>query len=143
MGIVSAPLFHLAIPVNDLKKARYFYKEVLGASEGRSDDRWADFNFFGHQLVLHLDDSQAPLPVTNLVDGDIVPVPHFGLIVDQIGWEKLLGRLDRMQWPLDLAPHIKFKNTPGEQWTMFLSDPSGNTLEFKFFENPDKIFATE
>ena len=142
---MPTPLFHLAIPVNDLQMARNFYKDVLGASEGRSGDRWVDFNFFGHQLVLHLDDSQAPVskPVTNLVDGDIVPIPHFGLIVDRMGWEELLERLDRMQWPLDLAPHIKFNNTPGEQWTMFLSDPSGNTLEFKFFENPDKIFSTE
>jgi len=142
---MRTPVFHLAIPVNDLEKARKFYKNVLGATEGRSDDRWVDFNFFGHQLVAHLDDSSVPQskPATNLVDGDTVPIPHFGLIVDRTAWEELLERLDRMQWSFDLPPHIKFKNSPGEQWTMFLSDPSGNTLEFKYFENPDRIFATE
>ena len=142
---MRTPEFHLAIPVNDLEKARKFYKNVLGATEGRSDDRWVDFNFFGHQLVAHLDDSSVPQskPATNLVDGDTVPIPHFGLIVDRTAWEELLERLDRMQWSFDLPPHIKFKNSPGEQWTMFLSDPSGNTLEFKYFENPDRIFATE
>jgi len=145
MGLMRTPVFHLAIPVNDLEKARKFYKNVLGATEGRSDDRWVDFNFFGHQLVAHLDDSSVPQskPATNLVDGDTVPIPHFGLIVDRTAWEELLERLDRMQWPFDLPPHIKFKNSSGEQWTMFLSDPSGNTLEFKYFENPDRIFATE
>ena len=142
---MTAPLFHLAIPVKDLDKARHFYTEVLGASEGRSHDRWIDFNFFGHQLVVHLDDSHSPQTqsVTNLVDGDLVPVPHFGVIVNRVDWQSLVKRISEHDWPLELEPHIKFKGAPGEQWTMFLNDPSGNTLEFKFFENPKQLFATE
>tara|TARA_Y100000817_G_scaffold256417_1_gene209725 strand:+ start:88 stop:516 length:429 start_codon:yes stop_codon:yes gene_type:complete len=137
--------FHLAIPVRDLQESRKFYVEILGASEGRSDESWVDFNFFGHQLVAHLVDhnSEALGTIDNLVDGDLVPVPHFGIILDEIGWKILIHKLTESKWPFEIAPHLKFKGQPGEQWTMFLRDPSGNALEFKFFEDPSQIFASE
>lgn len=137
--------FHLAIPVRDLQESRQFYAEILGASEGRSDESWVDFNFFGHQLVAHLSDpnSEVSGTIENLVDGDLVPVPHFGIILDDIGWKNIIDKLTESKWPFEIAPHLKFKGQPGEQWTMFLRDPSGNTLEFKFFENPGQIFASE
>ena len=137
--------FHLAIPVRDLQESREFYVEILGASEGRSDESWVDFNFFGHQLVAHLVDhnSETLGTIDNLVDGDLVPVPHFGIILDEIGWKILIHKLTESKWPFEIAPHLKFKGQPGEQWTMFLRDPSGNALEFKFFEDPSQIFASE
>ena len=137
--------FHLAIPVRDLQESREFYAEILGASEGRSDESWVDFNFFGHQLVAHLSNpnSEVSGTIENLVDGDLVPVPHFGIILDEIGWKILIHKLTESKWPFEIAPHLKFKGQPGEQWTMFLRDPSGNALEFKFFENPGQIFASE
>jgi len=143
MGTMTLPLFHIAIPVNDLTEARGFYSGVLGATEGRSDQQWVDFNFFGHQLVVHLDRSLngSSSSITTLVDGDLVPVPHFGLIVDQTSWDTLLKRISETDWPLDIPPRMKFKGSPGEQWTMFLRDPSGNAIEFKHFENADQVFA--
>ena len=137
--------FHLAIPVRDLQKSREFYVKILGASEGRSDESWVDFNFFGHQLVAHLDDrnSEASDTIENLVDGDLVPVPHFGIILDEIGWKNIIDKLTESKWPFEIAPHLKFKGQPGEQWTMFLRDPSGNALEFKFFEDSSQLFASE
>ncbi len=137
--------FHLAIPVKDLTEAREFYIGILGASEGRSDESWVDFNFFGHQLVAHLGEpnSKSSTLIENLVDGDLVPVPHFGIILDEISWKRITARLKENDWPIEIGPHIKFKGLPGEQWTMFLRDPSGNALEFKFFENPEQIFASE
>ena len=137
--------FHLAIPVRDLRETREFYIGILGAIEGRSDETWVDFNFFGHQLVAHLGDpkSEDLGTIQNLVDGDLVPVPHFGIILDDIGWKKIIDQLTQSEWPFEIAPHLKFKGLPGEQWTMFLRDPSGNALEFKFFENPSQIFASE
>jgi len=137
--------FHLAIPVRDLQESREFYAEILGASEGRSDESWVDFNFFGHQLVAHLSDPNSDVlgTIENLVDGDLVPVPHFGIILDHIGWKNIIDKLTESKWPFEIAPHLKFKGQPGEQWTMFLRDPSGNALEFKFFENPGQIFASE
>tara|TARA_Y100001970_G_C13825094_1_gene646849 strand:- start:93 stop:521 length:429 start_codon:yes stop_codon:yes gene_type:complete len=140
---MTLPLFHLAIPVRDLTEARSFYSGVLGASEGRSDRQWVDFNFFGHQLVAHLDDSmdKHSTLLTTLVDGDLVPVPHFGLIVDQTGWDFILKRISEKDWPLEIPPRLKFKGSPGEQWTMFLRDPSGNAIEFKYFGNGNQVFA--
>ena len=137
--------FHLAIPVRDLRETREFYIGILGASEGRSDETWVDFNFFGHQLVAHLSDPKSEDSRTrqNLVDGDLVPIPHFGIILDELGWKKIIDKLTQSEWPFEIAPHLKFKGLPGEQWTMFLRDPSGNALEFKFFENPNQIFASE
>ena len=73
--------FHLAIPVNDLEKSRNFYKNILGFEEGRSSNHWVDFNFFGHQLVIHYKEKESDDTKTNPVDGKDVPIPHFGVIL--------------------------------------------------------------
>ena len=132
-------LFHLAFPVHDLKAARDFYGTLLGCTEGRSAATWVDFNFFGHQLVAHL----APAAATahNPVDGDDVPVPHFGVILDMPGWEALALRLRNAGMDFVIEPHIRFQNQVGEQATLFLFDPSGNALEFKAFADPSQVFA--
>lgn len=132
-------LFHLAFPVHDLKAARDFYGTLLGCTEGRSAATWVDFNFFGHQLVAHL--APAAAVAHNPVDGDDVPVPHFGVILDMPGWKALALRLRNAGMDFVIEPHIRFQNQVGEQATLFLFDPSGNALEFKAFADPAQIFA--
>lgn len=135
-----APLFHLAVPVDDLAAARHFYGGVIGCSEGRSADRWIDFDFGGHQLVVHLAEAQRPA-ISNPVDGHDVPVPHFGLVLDMAAWEALASRLAAAGTTFVIAPHIRFAGEPGEQATMFLHDPAGNALEFKAFADRGQLFA--
>lgn len=133
--------FHLAIPVNNLEQARSFYGEKLGCGEGRSASHWIDFDFFGHQLVCHLDeDGQAGDPPSNAVDGDAVPVPHFGVILTMGGWKSLRDRLIANSTEFVIEPRIRFQGKPGEQATMFFTDPSGNPLEFKAFDDDKRIF---
>jgi len=135
--------FHLAFPVNDLTSTRSFYKSVLGATEGRSSDSWVDFNLFGHQIVAHIDnESRNQNFSNNFVDGDKVPVPHFGVVLSVVEWKQLADRISREGWKFEIPPKLRFKGTSGEQWSMFLKDPSGNALEFKSFENPDMLFAS-
>lgn len=134
--------FHLAFTVRDLAEARRFYGGVLGCPEGRSAERWIDFDLFGHQIVAHLDEAKRDARATNPVDGDEVPVPHFGVVLD---WEAFGALRDRLagagvDWVID--PHVRFAGEPGEQATMFLLDPSGNALEFKAFRDRAKLFAT-
>ena len=133
------PRFHLAFPVDDLTRARAFYGGVLGCGEGRSAATWVDFDLYGHQLVAHL----APVAVLhrNAVDGDAVPVPHFGLILDWDDWEELRDRLTAVGCAFEIAPHVRFVGEPGEQATMFLFDPAGNALEFKAFRDIGQLFA--
>lgn len=133
--------FHLAIPVDDLVAARRFYGEVLGCPEGRSTDSWIDFNFFGHQLVVHLAPGSAV--VRNAVDGDAVPVPHFGLVLDWSEWEALGSRIAVRGIAFELPPHVRWAGKPGEQGTFFLFDPAGNALEFKAMRNPENLFARQ
>ncbi len=127
--------FHLAIPVADVKQSEAFYTEMLGCSVGRKSDTWVDLNLYGHQLVCH----QADLGETygNPVDGDHVPVPHFGVVLDMETWEDLAKRLESKQVKFEIEPRIRFKGQPGEQATMFFKDPSGNALEFKAFKDRD------
>jgi len=133
--------FHLAIPVNDLAQARLFYGENLGCSEGRSSSHLVDFNFFGHQLVCHLDEGgQVNDPLRNAVDGDAVPVPHFGVILTMDQWKTLRDRLIALGTGFVIEPRIRFQGKPGEQATMFFTDPSGNALEFKAFDHDQRIF---
>jgi hypothetical protein len=136
---MTAALFHLAIPVDDLAAARAFYGGVLGCPEGRSDPHWIDFDFRGHQLVVHL----APRPpgASNDVDGHEVPVPHFGLVLDWADWEVLTARLQAAGTRFAVEPHVRFAGRPGEQATMFFYDPAGNALEFKAFRRPEELFA--
>ena len=133
------PRFHLAFPVDDLTRARAFYGGVLGCGEGRSADTWVDFDLHGHQLVAHL--APAGAIVRNAVDGDAVPVPHFGLVLDWADWERLRDRLIAAGSAFEIAPHIRFAGQPGEQATMFLFDPAGNALEFKAFRDIGQLFA--
>ncbi len=139
----GTPLFHLAFPVYDLELTRAFYTGVLGCAEGRSDTTWVDFNFFGHQLVAHLADPGAPIATHNPVDGDDVPVPHFGVILDMPAWEYLALRLRKAGVNFVIEPHRRFRGQVGEQATMFFLDPSGNALEFKAFADPGQIFVKQ
>ena len=133
--------FHLALPVHDLAAARAFYGTTLGCTEGRSAERWVDFDLFGHQLSLHLADS-AGIRAHNPVDGDAVPIPHFGVILEWSSWHRLADRLRAADQDFVIDPRIRFAGQVGEQATMFFLDPSGNALEFKSFRDPARIFAT-
>jgi extradiol dioxygenase family protein len=137
---MSRPRFHLAFPVRDLAEARAFYGGVLGCPEGRSAPDWVDFDFHGHQIVAHLAPAEAAA-ATNLVDGEDVPVRHFGLILDPDAWRALAARLTAAGVRFVIAPQTRFAGEPGEQSTMFVADPSGNTLEFKAFADEAMIFA--
>ena len=132
--------FHLAIPVHDLAAARAFYGSVFGCPEGRSSSEWVDFDFFGHQLVAHLDPTRKPLHF-NSVDGKDVPVPHFGVVLEWNAWHALADLLRASGVRFEIEPGIRFPGQVGEQATMFLYDPSGNALEFKAFKDPSLLFA--
>lgn len=136
--------FHLAIPVHDLDAARAFYGGLLGCAEGRSAERWIDYDLFGHQLVCHrVDGMAAPRGGGNPVDGHDVPVPHFGVVLPLPDWRALAQRLEDAGTAFVIAPHVRFAGQPGEQATLFLHDPSGNALEFKGFADIDaQLFAT-
>ncbi|MFT6883493.1 MAG: extradiol dioxygenase family protein [Marinoscillum sp.] len=133
--------FHLAIPVADLDQTRAFYNETLGLSEGRSSEHWVDFDFFGHQLVLHLSGELKKDLDSNPVDGHDVPIPHFGVVLEMPQWQALADRLTGKGIHFLIAPHIRFKGQVGEQATMFFKDPSGNALEFKAFADFSQLFA--
>ena len=135
------PLFHLAFPVHDLAQSRAFYGELLGCPEGRSSDAWVDFNFFGHQVVAHLAPDETRPAARNEVDGDDVPVRHFGVILSMDQWHALAEKLKSAGTRFIIEPHIRFKGLPGEQATMFFLDPSGNALEFKAFGDMAQVFA--
>lgn len=132
-------VFHLAIPVDDLAAARAFYGTVMGCAEGRSSETWVDFNFFGHQLVVHRATRAAV--TRNAVDGDAVPVPHFGLVLSWDDWKALGARIAAAGIKFELPPHVRFAGKPGEQGTFFLFDPAGNALEFKAMRVPENLFA--
>jgi extradiol dioxygenase family protein len=135
------PRFHLAFPVRDLGEARAFYGELLGCPEGRSSAEWIDFDFFGHQIVAHLSANGAVDKGHNVVDGENVPVRHFGVILSMDEWRKLAARLRESNVSFIIEPDIRFEGMPGEQATFFFLDPSGNALEFKAFQNEANIFA--
>ena len=133
--------FHLAFPVHDLDAARRFYGEVLGCSEGRSAPAWVDFDFYGHQISAHLRPDECHRAQTNEVDGENIPVRHFGLILQWDAWHELAARLRASRTDFLVEPGIRFKGEIGEQATMFLLDPSGNALEFKAFRDDSQVFA--
>jgi len=141
--------FHLAIPVSNLDDCRRFYRDTMGFNEGRSDDRWVDFDMYGHQLVIHQVDDDHPVaghqPVagTNPVDGHDVPVPHFGVVLPVDQWHPLADRLKAAGIGFVVEPHVRFAGEAGEQHTMFFLDPSGNALEFKAFADLSQLFATD
>ena len=135
------PRFHLAFPVRDLAEARKFYGELLGCPEGRSSSEWVDFDFFGHQIVAHLTASPPENKAHNIVDGEEVPVRHFGVILSLTEWKKLAAKLRDEKIAFIIEPQIRFEGSAGEQATFFFTDPSGNALEFKAFGDESQIFA--
>ena len=137
----AMPPFHLAFPVTSLASARAFYGGLLGCPEGRSSDDWVDFDFRGHQIVAHLAPEETRAVAAHDVDGDAVPVRHFGLVLAMDDWQALAERLRAAGTRFVIEPHIRFKGQPGEQATMFLLDPSGNALEFKAFADRAQLFA--
>jgi len=134
--------FHLAIPVQNLEICRAFYRDILQCKEGRSDTHWVDFNFFGHQLVIHQKDNFNPQQISNPVDGNDVPVPHFGVVLSMNDWHLLSQRLEKNGTKFIIEPTIRFKGKAGEQATLFFKDPEGNALEFKAFKDIGQLFAT-
>jgi uncharacterized protein len=135
-------LFHLAFPVHDLAAAREFYGGVLECPEGRSSERWIDFDLYGHQIVTHLaDDASGGVKATNHVDADHVPVPHFGIVLPMDEWRALAEKLRSKGVEFIIEPKIRFEGEVGEQATMFFTDPSGNALEFKGFNDFSQVFA--
>ncbi|MEP7184690.1 MAG: VOC family protein [Rhodanobacter sp.] len=138
----TLPPFHLAFPVSSLDSARAFYGELLGCPEGRSSAHWVDFDFHGHQIVAHLAPEEVHEAAAHDVDGDKVPVRHFGLVLTMGDWQALADRLRAASTQFVIEPHVRFIGEPGEQATMFLRDPSGNALEFKAFADRAQLFAT-
>jgi extradiol dioxygenase family protein len=138
---MTLPPFHLAFPVDDLAAARGFYGELLGCPEGRSADQWIDFDLHGHQIVAHLAPDTVRARSTNPVDGDNVPVPHFGVVLGKEEWQRLAQRLTDAGVEFVIPPTVRFEGQPGEQATMFLLDPAGNALEFKSMADSEKLFA--
>ena len=134
--------FHLAIPVKNLELCRTFYRDIIQCVEGRSDTHWVDFNFFGHQLVIHQKDNFIPQQISNPVDGHDVPVPHFGVVLSMNEWRKLSERLKENGTKFIIEPTIRFKGKPGEQATLFFKDPEGNALEFKAFKDLSQLFVS-
>ena len=133
-------LFHLAYHVTDLDEARRFYGDVLGCQEGRSTDTWVDFDFFTHQISLHLGE---PFETTNTgrVGDVMVPMPHFGLALELTQWKAMAARLEAAGTDFVLPPQVRFEGQPGEQWTMFFRDPSGNPIEVKGFRSLAAVYA--
>ena len=130
----------MAIPVDDLEACRSFYRNILGCKEGRSSDLWVDFDFFGHQLVIHYKESIAE-ETSNPVDGKEVPIPHFGVVLEMNSFKKLSKALIDKNISFIIEPYVRFEGETGEQATMFFKDPSGNALEFKAFKNINQLFA--
>lgn len=135
--------FHLAFPVTDLNTTRRFYTEVLGCTIGRTDERWVDFNLYGHQITAHLVDKASADPKNNTVDEKRVPVRHFGVILDMESWQSLANKVRNAGIEFIIEPGLRFKGEVGEQATMFFNDPCGNALEFKAFADPARIFANQ
>ncbi len=133
--------FHLAIPVHNLAECRNFYTNILNLEEGRSSDHWVDYNFFGHQLVIHYKPKTEEDLHTNAVDGKAVPVPHFGVVLPWEKFHEFAEHLKSKSIEFIIEPYIRFKDQVGEQATMFFKDPSGNALEFKAFKDMSQLFA--
>jgi len=134
-------LFHLAFHVTDLDEARRFYGGLLGCTEGRSTDTWVDFDFFSHQISLHLGEP-FKTTCTGRVGDLLVPMPHFGLVLLLPAWQALASRLEAAGMDFVLKPQLRFEGQPGEQWTMFFCDPFGNPIEVKGFASMDQLYAS-
>lgn len=135
--------FHLAIPVRDIESTRAFYTGVLGCTVGRESNLWIDFNFFGHQLAAHVSPGELLQSLTNPVDGKDVPVRHFGIVLAWNDWHALAEKLKKNSIHFLISPSLRFKGQVGEQATLFITDPSGNALEFKSFRDEKRLFAAD
>ncbi|HKL91351.1 MAG TPA: VOC family protein [Allomuricauda sp.] len=133
--------FHVAVPVHNLEQCRTFYRDVLGCEEGRNAEQWVDFNFFGHQFVIHYKPKSEEDTHTNPVDGKNVPVPHYGVVLPWETFQTFSKDLIEKGIDFVIEPYIRFKGEPGEQATMFFLDPAGNALEFKAFKDMGQLFA--
>ena len=133
--------FHLAIPVSNLEESVAYYRDTLGLREGRSSNKWADFDFFGHQLVCHVSNITND-QITNPVDGEEVPVPHFGVVLSIEKFEEFLLQINDKNIDFIIKPTIRFKGEIGEQRTMFFRDPSGNAIEIKAFKDIENLFSS-
>lgn len=140
LGVMHS-LFHFAFHVTDLDEARRFYGDVLGCQEGRSTDTWVDFDFFSHQISLHLGEP-FKTSLTGHVGDHLVPMPHFGLVLQAADWHALAERLKSSSMKFVVEPHLRFAGQPGEQWTMFFMDPFGNPIEVKGFASFDSVYAS-
>jgi extradiol dioxygenase family protein len=138
--LASLPRFHLAFPVKNLAETKNFYQDKLGCSVGRECQTWIDFDFFGHQITAHLNHKLNDLSATNEVDGDHVPIRHFGVILDWSDWHELVAKLRAESISFIIEPHIRFQGQIGEQATLFFQDPSGNALELKSFKDQNRVF---
>ena len=139
-GFVVRSIFHLAFNVRDLAEARRFYGETLGCKEGRSAPSWVDYDFFGHQISLHLGEPFATSR-TGVVGEHRVPMPHFGVILELADWQALASRLKACQVQFVIEPTLRFEGQPGEQWTMFFVDPFGNPMEVKGFRSLETVYS--
>ena len=137
------PPFHLAFPVLNIKDTRRFFVDVLGCKVGREAEKWIDFDFFGHQISAHVKPEECEAAATNGVDGDAVPVRHFGAVLEWSEWEALLERVKAAGTEFIIEPRIRFEGQPGEQGIFFVKDPAGNAMEFKTFKNMDNLFARD
>lgn len=135
------PCFHLAFPVLEIESTRRFYVDLLGCREGRSAADWIDFDFYGHQLSAHVLPAACAAGDAHDVDGDDVPVRHFGMVLEWEAWERLCARFEALGQTFLIRPHLRFRGEVGEQATLFVRDPSGNALEFKSFRDPARLFA--
>ncbi len=133
--------FHLAITVTNLDEAHHFYTTLFNCQTGRTSDQWVDLNFFGHQITLHTHNTDVTPAFIQQVDGHDIPVGHFGIILQWEQWHTLKDHFIDHQVQFIVEPHIRFKNKPGHQATMFIQDPSGNVLEFKSFKDQEQIFS--
>ncbi len=137
------PPFHLAFPVLNIEDTRRFFVDVLGCKVGREAEKWIDFDFFGHQISAHVKPEECEAAATNGVDGDAVPVRHFGAVLEWSEWEALLERVKAAGTEFIIEPRIRFEGQPGEQGIFFVKDPAGNAMEFKTFKNMDNLFARD
>ena len=140
--------FHIAVQVRDIEEARVFYGQKMGLTEGRSAPDWIDFDFFGHQFVVHLNRAIGPegsvRSMSNAVDGHGVPVPHCGVVLNFDDWEAFAERARGFVDEFVIEPYVRFVGEAGEQGTLFFNDPSGNALEFKGFRDIDsQLFKKE
>ena len=135
--------FHLAFPIRSLDETRRFYAEVLGCGLGRSGDDWVDINFFGSQIVAHVSEAGALAPAgSNVIDGNEVPLPHFGAVLNMDEWRESAGRLQRAGVEFVIEPHVRYEGQPHEQASMIFRDPSGNVLELKAMDDPTRLFES-